>query len=72
MTKTIPLYADKTVVQPGTPNPFIRGTDGRVNVSKVMALVKANPQLARRLCRDAGEDWPSWTGEGRGAWARNL
>lgn len=41
-------------------NPFRRNAAGERNISAISALVKSDPQRARRLARDAGENPDLW------------
>lgn len=44
----------------GGPNPF---KDGQFNLSQITALVKSDPDKARRLAREAGKDPAQWVGK---------
>lgn len=47
--------------QPGGPNPFKRGPDGKiVSPSAISALIQSDPERAKRLCREAGENPDQW------------
>lgn len=45
---------------PGGKNPF---KDGSYNLTEIMALVKSDPDQARRLAREAGKDPAQWVGK---------
>lgn len=47
---------------PGGDNPF---KDGAFNLSKITALVKSDPDKARRLAREAGKNPDEWVGKKR-------
>jgi hypothetical protein len=44
----------------GGPNPF---KDDQFNLSQITALVKSDPDKARRLAREAGKDPAQWVGK---------
>lgn len=42
-------------------NPFKRGADGKIpNVTAISALIQSDPERAKRLCREAGENPDQW------------
>lgn len=47
----------------GGENPFKRNADGTRNVMAISALVKSDPERAKRLAREAGEDPRHWISE---------
>lgn len=47
---------------PGADNPF---KDGNFNLSKITALVRSDPDKARRLAREAGKNPDEWVGKKR-------
>ncbi|MER8511681.1 hypothetical protein NKH47_01825 [Mesorhizobium sp. M1060] len=44
----------------GGDNPFKRDAKGERNLTAISALVKSDPERAKRLCKDAGENPDSW------------
>lgn len=48
---------DRTVI---TDNPFKRDADGKPNLTGINALVKSDPDRAKRLAREAGENPTRW------------
>ena len=46
---------------PSRPNPFKRDEKGNIRSPLgISALVQSDPDLARRFCAQAGEDWRHW------------
>lgn len=41
-------------------NPFKKDAKGNRNVTLISALVKNDPDRAKRLCKEAGEKWSEW------------
>lgn len=57
------MFTEDTIDADGAPrghNPFRRNAAGERNISAISALVKSDPQRARRLARDAGENPDLW------------
>lgn len=57
------MFTEDTIDADGAPqghNPFRRNAVGERNISAISALVKSDPQRARRLARDAGENPDLW------------
>jgi len=57
------MFREDTIDADGTPsarNPFRRNAGGERNVSAISALVRSDPQRARRLAREAGENPDLW------------
>jgi hypothetical protein len=44
-------------------NPFIRGSDGSHDITRISRAIQGNPALARKLCRAAGENETIWFGD---------
>ena len=43
------------------PNPFLRDEQGSVrSMAGISALIRVNPEKARRLCQEAGERLETW------------
>ncbi|PBB36903.1 hypothetical protein [Mesorhizobium sp. WSM3868] len=57
------MFREDTIDADGAPrgqNPFRRNAAGERNISAISALVKSDPQRARRLAREAGENPDLW------------
>ena len=57
------MFAEDTIdggVGMGGENPFKKNADGSRNLTAISALVKSDPERAKRLAREAGENPDVW------------
>jgi len=58
------MFKEDKINADGVPsgvNPFKRGADGKIpNVTAISALIQSDPERAKRLCREAGENPDQW------------